>query len=87
MVQGGDALMELDYFILECLKSNGTDTCPGITREWMEYSGIQYTEPMYNKMLTKINRHMKQLEKYGLVRYTGRTVSASDKSKIWETVI
>ncbi len=86
MVQGRDALMELDCFILECL-SKGVSTCPGITHEWMDYSGMKYTEPMYNKCLTKINRHMKQLEKYGLVRYTGRTVSASDKSKIWETVI
>ena len=79
--------MELDYFILECLKSKGIDNCPRITIEWMDHSGTQYTELMYNKMLTKINRHMKQLEKYGLVRYTGRTVSASDRSKIWEAVI
>ena len=79
--------MELDYFILDCLKYKGIDNCPRITHEWMDYSGIQYTELMYNKMLTKINRHMKQLEKYGLVRYTGRTISASDKSKIWEAAI
>ena len=79
--------MELDYFILECLKSKGIDNCPRITLEWMDYSRIPYSELMYQKMLTKINRHMKQLEKYGLVRYTGRTVSASDRSKIWETVI
>lgn len=79
--------MELDYFILECLRSKGIDNCPKITLEWMDYSGIRYSEQMYNKMLTKINRHMKQLEKYGLVRYTGRTVSASDRSKIWEVMI
>ena len=78
--------MELDYFILDCLKSKGIDNCPRITLEWLNYRGIRYSELMYKKTLTVINRHMKQMEKYGLVRYTGRTISANNKSKIWEAV-
>lgn len=78
--------MELEYFILDCLKTKNIDNAPRIVIEWMNYSRTPYTEMMYKNMLTKVNRHLKQMEKYGLVRYTGRTISANNKAKIWEAV-
>ena len=78
--------MELEYFILDCLKTKNIDNSPRIAIEWLHYSKIPYTELMYKKTVSKITHHLKQLEKYGLVRYTGKTISASNKAKIWEAV-
>lgn len=77
---------EFDEFIIECLKEYSGCTCPGITLKWMEHIGMKYTDWDYHHRLQQTNRHMKALEKYGIVRYTGRTVSMSDRSKIWELV-
>ena len=76
---------ELDEFIKQCI-AGGIDTCSEITLKWMEHIGMRYTEWDYHHRLQQTNRHMKTMEKYGIVRYTGRTVSMSDRSKIWELV-
>ena len=76
---------ELDEFIKQCI-ADGVNTCSKITLKWMEHIGMRYTEWDYHHRLQQTNRHMKTMEKYGIVRYTGRTVSMSDRSKIWELV-
>lgn len=76
---------ELDEFIKQCI-ADGVSTCSEITLKWMEHIGMRYTEWDYHHRLQQTNRHMKTMEKYGIVRYTGRTVSMSDRSKIWELV-
>ena len=75
----------IDVFIVGCIK-NGINTCPDIAVNWMSWHKIQYTDAKYQHFKQLVNRHVKTMEKYGLVRYTGRTKSANDKSKIWELV-
>ena len=77
--------LELDGFIKDCVE-HGINTCPEIAILWMEIMDVRYTDMEYHHRLQYINRRMKTLEKYGIVRYTGRTVSMSDRSKIWELV-
>lgn len=52
----------------------------------MNHHFIKYTDAKYQHYKQLVNRHMKSLEKCGIVRYTGRTVSMSDRSKIWELI-
>ena len=73
----------MDEFIAAKLEMGPSD-CPALTMEWMEEHGIKYTESGYHYTLQKMNRHMKMLERYGIVRYTGRTVSKNIRAKIWE---
>lgn len=75
----------LDNFIKECL-IKGVNTCPNIASAWMNHHFIKYTDAKYQHYKQLVNRHMKSLEKCGIVRYTGRTVSMSDRSKIWELI-
>lgn len=75
---------KLDTFILTCLGSKKAVTCPTIADAWMEAEHIRYTEEHHHMFRNMVNRHMKMLARYGYVRYTGATVSSSDKSKIWE---
>ena len=73
----------MDEFIAVRLESGPAD-CPSLTMEWMNLHGIRYTDSGYHYMLQKMNRHMKSLERYGIVRYTGKVVSSNIRAKIWE---
>ena len=73
----------MDEFIAVRLESGPAD-CPSLTMEWMNLHRIRYTETGYHYMLQKMNRHMKSLERYGIVRYTGKVVSSNIRAKIWE---
>ena len=75
----------MDEFIAVRLESGPAD-CPSLTMEWMNLHGIRYTDSGYHYMLQKMNRHMKSLERYGIVCYTGRVVSSNIRAKIWEMV-
>ena len=77
--------LELDGFIKDCVE-HGINTCSEIAVLWMEIMNVRYTDMEYHHRLQYVNRRMKSLEKYGIIRYTGRTVSRSDRSKIWELV-
>ena len=61
-------------------------TCPDAATAFMQENGIRYSEYQHNHLKTMINRKMKILERYGMVRYTGRIVSSNIRSKIWEVV-
>ncbi len=76
---------EFDEFIKDCV-THGINTCSEITMLWMEIENVRYTDEEYHHRLQRVNRRMKSLERYGIVRYTGRTVSMSDRSKIWELI-
>ena len=77
-----------DEWILNYMRSVPDDrrTCTDAALQYLTDNGIRYTEYEYQHMKTVINRKMKIMEKYGMVRYTGRTVSANIRSKIWEVV-
>lgn len=79
--------MEIDRFVMDCLCTRTANTCPEIALKWMEFCEIRYTESTYHNTLKKFNNRMRSLEKFGCVRYTGRTVSRSDRSKIWEAIV
>ncbi len=77
-----------DEWILNYMRKAKYDhrTCPHAALQYMAEKNIRYTEYEYQHLKTVINRKMKIMEKYGMVRYTGETVSFNDKSKIWEVV-
>ena len=77
-----------DAWILNYMRNApyGERTCPAASLRFMDQNSIRYTEYEYQHLKTVINRKMKILEKYGMVRYTGETVSFNDRSKIWEVL-
>ena len=75
----------MDEFITARLEYGPTD-CTSLTIEWIKMHGIRYTDSGYHYTLQKMNRHMKSLERYGIVRYTGKVVSSNIRAKIWELV-
>ena len=77
-----------DDWILNYMRTAKYDhrTCPHAAIFFMEEKGIHYTEYEYQHLKTVINRKMKIMERYGMVRYTGETVSFNDRSKIWEVI-
>ena len=81
-------MIPTDEWILDYMRTAPMQqrTCPHAALIFMEQNNIHYTEYDYNHLKTVINRKMKILEKYGMVRYTGQTVSFNDKSKIWEVI-
>lgn len=77
---------EVDRFITVSLRSGAAD-CPSLTLKWMDMHGIRYTDSEYKRLLQKMNKHMRSLEKYDIVRYTGKVVSSNIRAKIWELVL
>ena len=77
-----------DEWILDYMRTAKYDhrTCPHAALQYLAEKNMRYTEYEYQHLKTVINRKMKIMEKYGMVRYTGETVSFNDKSKIWEAV-
>ena len=77
-----------DEWILDYMRKAKYDhrTSPHAALQYLAENNIHYTEYEYQHLRTAINRKMKIMEKYGMVRYTGETVSFNDKSKIWEVV-
>ena len=74
----------MDEYILQYIKTFGQGNCPEMAKFLITIRKENYTDDRYQTYLKRINRHMKTLEKYGIVRYTGRTVSSSLRAKIWE---
>lgn len=77
----------MDEYILQYLNTFCQGNCPEMAKFLITIRKENYTNDRYQTYLKRINRHMKTLEKYGIVRYTGRTVSFSLRAKIWELVI
>lgn len=77
-----------DEWILDYMRRAEYDhrTCPDAAIYFMQQNGIRYSEYEYQHLKTVINRKMKIMERYGMVRYTGRTVSSNIRSRIWEVV-
>lgn len=77
-----------DEWILNYMRTANYDhrTCPHAALQYMAEKNTRYIECDYKNLRNTINRRMKIMEKYGIVRYTGETVSFNDKSKIWEVV-
>lgn len=77
-----------DEWILNYMAAVPDDrrTCPDAATYFMQQNGIRYSESEYQHLKTVINRKMKIMERYGMVRYTGRTVSSNIRSKIWEVI-
>lgn len=77
-----------DEWILDYMRTAPINqrTCRDAALIFMAHNGIRYTDYEYQYLKTVINRKMKIMEKYGMVRYTGETVSFNDRSKIWEVI-
>ena len=77
-----------DAWILNYMRTapQNQRTCPHAALIFMAKNGIRYSDYEYQHLKTVINRKMKIMEKYGMVRYTGETVSFNNRSKIWEVL-
>lgn len=67
-----------DAWIIEQLPSDP----PHMALVWMDAQGIRYTDHDYQHFRNVINRKMKILEKYGMVRWTGE-IADRNGAKVW----
>ena len=65
-----------DEWILEHLPG----TCPEMAIEWMKETGQHFTDALYATIKNRLQRHVKSMERYGIVEYR---YEVKEGAKIW----
>ena len=65
-----------DEWIIGCLPS----TCPEMALLWMKENDLRHTDQLYQLLKSRIQRHVKSMEKFGMIEYRYET---KDGAKIW----